>query len=62
MMDHIYLSGSESVETAGRRISEAAEQMKEAARIIDQVLYTQRVFMDQWLGTLEKILTESIPR
>ena len=54
----VTLVGAEEVQRAASRISEAASTMSQAAATIDEALSRQRVFLDEWLMRLDRLLAE----
>lgn len=55
-MDHIYLTGSDSVERGGNAIRSAAEEMNRAAQNIEGALDRHQRFMDDWLERYQNML------
>lgn len=55
-MDRIYLSGSEDVSRAGSSMLSAAETMNRAASQIEDTMFRNQRFMEQWLIDLERIM------
>lgn len=56
----MHLIGAEDVQSAGRTMMRAAEDMKQAASSMEDVLHRHHQFMDDWLHRLEAILTEKL--
>lgn len=56
MTEYMHLVGAEEVSRAANRMSEAAQEMKQAAANIDNSLFQQRQFMDDWLTRFEAAL------
>ena len=55
-MEHIYLMGSEDVQTAGYSMKSAAEDMRMAANTIDESLRNHQRFLEQWLADLGEVM------
>jgi len=58
MSDHIYLTGSEDVRTAGNTMARAADTMQDAVRNFEAALERHQNFMNEWLRTLETIMRD----
>lgn len=56
MVDYVTLMGSEQVQSAGRSISGAADQMSRAASEISSALERHQRQMDDWLCRFEYIV------
>ena len=56
MSEYIHLVGAEQVQSAANTMSYAADEMKRAAANLDQSLFQQRQFMDEWLVRLQAIM------
>ena len=61
-MEHIYLQGSEAVQTAGHRMSSAAEDMRQAAMNISSALFEHQQFLTDWLAEFRQVFEESRER
>ena len=61
MGEYVHLVGAEQVQSAGVSIGGAAEEMRQAAMIIDSAFERHRLFMDDWLQRFEQILSEHKP-
>lgn len=59
MEKYITLLGAESVSSAGSSMKAAAETMRQAAGSIEESLSRHRIFLDEWLITLEAIMSEN---
>lgn len=59
MDNYVTLLGTEQVQNAGRTMREAAEQMRQAAGMVDDALHRQRLFMDDWLARFEQVLNSA---
>ena len=57
-MEYIQLVGAESVQQAANSMREAAEQMNRAAAEFQWAVDNQKRFMDEWLQTFERVLTD----
>ena len=55
-MDNIRLLGTEDVGRAGSSMLSAAETMNRAASQIEDTMFRQQRFMEQWLIDLERIM------
>jgi phosphoribosylpyrophosphate synthetase len=55
-MEHVYLTGAESVKDAGHTISAAADTMRRAAADMEYALQTHQRFLDDWLSRLQDAL------
>lgn len=55
-MDRIHLVGSEDVGRAGSSMLSAAEAMNRAASQIEDTMFRNQRFMEQWLIDLERIM------
>lgn len=62
MSGYTTLLGAEDVSRAGRNMITAAEEMKRAAAALEDSLFRQRQFMDDWLCRLEAILRPEPPK
>lgn len=61
MSDYVTLLGAETVQHAAHSMREAADQMKRAAAEMNDVFFRHQQFLDEWLRTFEKILTDNKP-
>ncbi len=61
MSDYITLLGSDDVRSGGHAIERAAADMNRAAGNFESVLERHHRFMDEWLQTFERILSEYKP-
>ena len=61
MSDYITLLGAEDVSKAGYNILHAADSINRAVGNFDESLRAHQRFMDEWLQTFEKILSEYKP-
>jgi len=59
MEKYITLLGAESVSSAGSDMKSAAETMRQAAASIEESLNRHKIFMEEWLTTLEAIMSEN---
>ena len=59
-MESINLIGSEQVQSAGRQMREAAEEMLRAANTIASENERQRQFLDDWLQRLARAFEDHI--
>lgn len=59
MEKYITLLGAESVSSAGSAMKAAAETMRQAAASIDESLTRHKIFLEEWLTTLEAIMSEN---
>lgn len=57
-MEHVYLMGTEQVQSAASSMRAAAEEMKSAASSIDWSLQQHRQWADQWLADFRMALEE----
>lgn len=55
-METILLIGTEAVESAGRQMASAAEEMLRAAATLEHTLEMHQRFLDDWLMRLEEIM------
>ncbi len=55
-MDRIHLIGSEDVGRAGSSMLSAAETMNRAASQMEDTMFRNQRFMEQWLIDLERIM------
>jgi hypothetical protein len=55
-MEFIHLSGAETVLDAANAMRCAAEDMKKAANNMEQVLFSNQRFLDDWLNRFEDIM------
>jgi hypothetical protein len=53
MANYVTLLGTEQVQSAANRMVEAAESMRHAASIMDDILERHHRFMDDWLMRFE---------
>jgi len=60
MADYVTLMGAEQVQSAGNRMSSAAEQMSRAASSIDESLRQHQRFLDDWLQRFEATLDATV--
>lgn len=58
-MSTIYLVGSEDVRAAGNAMTHAANEMQRAAGTIESALDRHRMWMDDWLARLERVIEAS---
>lgn len=56
MAENIYLVGSDTVASAARQMSSAAEDMRRAAANFDDALNRHRQWMDDWLQRFESTI------
>lgn len=56
MAEYIHLIGAEDVQRAGSAMREAAKYMQQAAASIEESLFRQRQFMEEWLSRFEGAL------
>lgn len=49
MSEYIHLIGAEQVQSAGNAMRNAADEMKQVAISIEDSLFRQRVFLEDWL-------------
>ena len=56
MAEYVTLLGYEQVQTAGRNMAHAAENMQQAVTNLEGVLFRHQQFMDNWLERLQLIL------
>ena len=56
MADYITLMGAEQVQSAARRMSEAADAMRSAASAMDDVFFRHQRFLDDWLQRFETVI------
>jgi hypothetical protein len=49
MSEYMTLMGAEQVQSAGRSMQSAAEQMTRSASVIDEALARHQRFLDDWL-------------
>lgn len=59
MTEYVHLVGAEEVSRAASTISSAADTMRSAATTIDNTLYEQRQFLDDWLNRLSQVIADS---
>ena len=64
MAEYIHLIGAEDVRRASNQIQNAASDMIRAASAFENSLHQHMLFMEEWLGRLETVLTDknSYPR
>lgn len=60
MSNYITLLGAEDVGRAGSTIASAAGTIRQAANSMEDSLYRQRLFMDEWLFRLEEVLKNGL--
>lgn len=53
MPDYITLMGAEQVQSAGRHMQSAADQMSRAAGSFDDTFSRHRLFMEEWMARFE---------
>ena len=58
MPEYIHLIGAEDVRRAGSQMQSAASDMRRTASSFEDSLHRHRLFMDEWLGRLETVLTD----
>lgn len=56
MTEFMHLLGTEDVQRAANNMSEAAQQMKYAANLIDEAQRRHQQFLDDWLMRFEEAL------
>lgn len=61
MAEYITLLGAEQVQSAARQMQSAADDMQRAVGNLEDTLMRHRMFMAEWLGTFEQILTRYKP-
>ncbi len=57
MSNYVTLLGTEDVSKAGHNMERAAADMNRAASSMEDSLHRQRLFMEQWLQDLERVLS-----
>jgi hypothetical protein len=61
MSEYITLLGAEDVSRAGHNMQSAADTMNRAFGNFDESLRAHQRFMEEWLQTFERILSEYKP-